>query len=268
MGALGCVREQLSKLPRAGPLGWATTHHPNTAVRLISQDKYDNDVRRILTALEAGKKDSKAASLVGSARTNTARPETCPGRDAGGRTAGGAGGYANSDTTPRRHAPLSVRTGGGSSRSRNGTAPEPVILSVRSCALSGAGGAGGARAAHARSRRQGAPAGRDASLRGPETPTPRMTIAGAGAMVAGGPRAGDDEVTRARDKTVPGAKGKAGTPDGDVSPRTAKKVLPHFLAIGNPGSQALVAKEGAEIVQKQVKRLGAGISGELRPAPA
>ena len=42
----------------------------------------------------------------------------------------------------------------------------------------------------------------------------------------------------------------------DASPRTANKVLPHFLAIGNPGSQALVPKEGAEIVRKQVKALG------------
>lgn len=37
-----------------------------------------------------------------------------------------------------------------------------------------------------------------------------------------------------------------------ISPRAAKKVLPHFLAIGNSGNQALLVKEGPEIVQRQV----------------
>lgn len=76
-------------------------------------------------------------------------------------------------------------------------------------------------------------------------------------MVAGGSRARDEVATRAAaEKTTAAGRGRIGGSDGDVSPRTAKKVLPHFLAIGNPGSQALVAKEGAEIVQKQVGRQG------------
>lgn len=182
-------------------------------------------------------------------------------RDAGGRTVGRAGGEANSDTTPRSHAPLSVRARGISSRSRSRTASESVILTVRSSALSGAGGAGSAAEVPPRPRRRGTAVGRDALLQGPETPTPRMTIAGAAAMVAGGPRAWDEEVKRAGNTAAPGAKDRLGVIDGDVSPRTAKKVLPHFLAIGNPGSQALIAKEGAEIVQKQVRDRKQGRGG-------
>lgn len=224
----------------------------------ISQDKYGNDVRRILTALEAKKKDSSAGSLVNSARSITTRPETCPqrlaeGREARAGTARGAAGPANSDGTPRSHAPLSMSNGGRSSRSRYGTASGPSLLSVRSSAPPGAGSVGSARLATGRSPRQGTLVGRDALLKGPETPTPRLTIAGAAAMVAGGRRARHEATTLAPEKTAAGAQGKIGGGDGDVSPRTAKKVLPHFLAIGNPGSQALVAKEGAEIVQKQVR---------------
>eukprot|EP00752_Nemacystus_decipiens_P012315 g10919.t2 len=162
-------------------------------------------------------------------------------------TAGGAGGHAKSDGTSRSHVPHSGITGGTSSRSRNGTASEPALVSVRT----GTGGSGSFKEAPVRSGRQRATASRGASLEVPETPTPRMTIAGAAAMVAGGRSVRDEEVTRIAHETVPRDKGRAGGRDGDISPRTAKKVLPHFLAIGNPGSQALVPKEGAEIVQKQ-----------------
>lgn len=90
-------------------------------------------------------------------------------------------------------------------------------------------------------------------------------IAGAAAMVAGGPRRQDRRVTAVVGVTV-SADQAIEQDDDDTSPRTAKKVLPHFLAIGNPGSQALVAKEGAGIVQKQARenRLGGWVSPSLR----
>lgn len=91
-------------------------------------------------------------------------------------------------------------------------------------------------------------------------------LAGAAAMVVGGPRASETvsplpkaAVGRSSDR-VGGRGGEApddGGNDGEdgvLSPRAAKKVLPHFLAIGNPGSQALVPKEGADIVNRQARQ--------------
>eukprot|EP00903_Cladosiphon_okamuranus_P006257 g6140.t1 len=224
------------------------------------QDKYGNDVRRILATLEAKQKECPASgSLASLARSITTRPETClqrvaEGRQARARTAGGAVGSANVEGTPRCQTSLSTNAGGVSSRRGNGTLSEPrLLVSVRSSAPSGAGRASSASLAHVCPRRQGALVGRGAVLEGPETPTPRATIAGAAAMVAGGRRPRDEATTQAAQKTAAGAKEGAGVDGGDISPRTAKKVLPHFLAIGNPGSQALVAKEGAEIVQQQAR---------------
>lgn len=193
-----------------------------------------------------------------SARASSTRPATCPQRvakrrEARGRTATDARGRADSDGTPRSPARLSRKKEGYSSPSRNGITSAPLLLSARPDALSGAGGAGSARPAAARSQRQGGPAGSGALLKRPETPASRATIAGAAAIVAGGRIAPDEAATQATDKTALGTRGRNSGSYGDVSPRTAKKVLPHFLAIGNPGSQALVAKEGAEIVQKQVR---------------
>lgn len=82
-------------------------------------------------------------------------------------------------------------------------------------------------------------------------------ITGAGAVVAGGPRTKRETATAAAAAARVDSRAVGNV--GDISPGTAKKVLPHFLAIGNPGSQALVAKEGAEIVQRQARRQEARI---------
>lgn len=85
-------------------------------------------------------------------------------------------------------------------------------------------------------------------LGGKRAVKPAPMIAGAAAMVAGGPAVPKKVVTAKKvESTVTPAS------SDEVSPRTAKKVLPHFLAIGNPGSQALVPKEGAEMVQRQAR---------------
>lgn len=158
--------------------------------------------------------------------------------------------------------------------SKSATDLDRLLVSVRS---SNAGGrvnkpAVGDRAVGSgnatRSRRQHAPAHRDAPLEEPISPAPM--IAGAAAMVAGGPRHRDKTASAATNRDAsddqaakgPG-RGAIGQEDDDISPRTAKKVLPHFLAIGNPGSQALVAKEGAEIVQKQAREKSPGARGRL-----
>ncbi|CAM9402830.1 unnamed protein product [Pylaiella littoralis] len=250
-----------------------------------AQDKYDNDVRRIMAALDA---KIRLESSPRSAAT------TAAGRRVVWEQNTGSAPTKNNNTQSASTSPRPSRSSGGrssggsSSRSgscRNGAAPEPDLVSERSSGLSAGGSAGAGRrrsssgrsthvapaeaalaaaaaAAAARSRQQGALAHRER----PATPGSRPTIAGAAAMVAGGGRLGHDEVTAAVSAVAAAAVDKraAGTAaagegrmgrvgDDDISPRTAKKVLPHFLAIGNPGSQALVAKEGAEIVQRQAR---------------
>ena len=254
------------------------------AVSLLpSQNKYDSDVRRILTAIDARREAGSTESLAGPAGPNPTRPETCPQPTADRPTArggqaqtskGGSTGRSNALRSGGKRRSSSSRGGGGGGGGGSRTASDPSLLSVRSSTRQpGAGGvartrpvsvddaAGGPAAA--RPRRGGAPASRGALHEGPETPTPRPMIAGSAAMVAGGRKTARNKAPQAAGlgKAVFAAEGRLDAGGGGViSPSTAKKVLPHFLAIGNPGSQALVPKEGAEIVQRQV----GGRHGERR----
>lgn len=265
----------------------------------VYQDKFDSDVRRILTAVDAKREAGFAESLAGPvACANMARTERCPQPTAErpATTAGcGRAKTSRGGRTRRGSAPLarekgrsSTRGGGSSTRGGGGgcgrAASEPLLLSVRSSArLSGAGGGGRAspvsvddndnttgQPAAARSWRPGAPASRGAtSSERPETHTPRPMIAGSAAMVAGGRSCGRAEAPTAEAAAATGTSetvlaGEGRLCGGDISPSAAKKVLPHFLAIGNPGSQALVAKEGAEIVQRQVRSSHGEATGAVR----
>ncbi|CAN0043467.1 unnamed protein product [Ectocarpus fasciculatus] len=237
------------------------------------QDKYDRDVRRILATIEVkGKADPHEPR--GGEHTSTARPETSPPRGCGRAN-------EKSTTKHRTQEPHSCRKARNSSRSgsaRSETGSEPLPLSARSSVLAshrrhshrdGHGAeptsvdtadpviAGDLRRGTAsRPRQRGTRNCQDSMSEEPEAPSPRPMITGAGAVVAGGPRTKRETATAAAAARVDS---RAVGNVGDISPGTAKKVLPHFLAIGNPGSQALVAKEGAEIVQRQARRQRARI---------
>ncbi|CAM9997859.1 unnamed protein product [Scytosiphon promiscuus] len=222
------------------------------------EDKYDGDVRRIMATLEAKSKSARVVTPLSSGRATTARPET----SSPSSTSDAAGG-ARSGRTSDKEANISARS------SRSGIDSNPMLLSVRSLTAGGGASRPGlvemaARAGTGtRSRRQCAREFRDPMPEEQVAPHPPPMIAGAAAMVAGGPMHHGKRVAAAAggaggaasdDLTEVGAHaGTIGQESDDVSPRTAKKVLPHFLAIGNPGSQALIAKEGAGIVQKQAR---------------
>lgn len=233
----------------------------------LPQGKYDRDVRRILAVIEA-KEKVDPREPPGGEHTSTTRPETSPSRRCGG-------GDQKSTTKHRSQEPHSWRKARNSSRSgsaRSGTGSEPLHLSARSSALSSCrrnsdGNGHGAESASvdavdpaavgdvrrgtaSRPRQQGTRNCQGSLSEEPEAPTPRPMITGAAAVVAGGPRTKREPVTVAASASV---NDRGAGNEGDISPGTAKKVLPHFLAIGNPGNQALVAKEGAEIVQRQVR---------------
>eukprot|EP00904_Undaria_pinnatifida_P005340 jgi/Undpi1/1936/HiC_scaffold_12.g05323.m1 len=249
------------------------------------QDEYDGHVRRILADIEARR--TSIPTIPGDTARGLIRPETCP------ATPWGHAGTKKQPRTPlpmgkerssrTRRGGAGGGGGGDGDDDGDGALPPPVssnrsalLSSRRGCLVTGRGRPGTAAAVvgGGRSGEQARPGQescrlssklrRASSARGglcrfderPESPTPRPIIAGAAAIVAGG-RVGQDkdEALAAGGGGRAGGQGVgAGGGGVDASPRTANKVLPHFLAIGNPGSQALVPKEGAEIVRKQVAR--------------
>ncbi|CAM9502557.1 unnamed protein product [Hapterophycus canaliculatus] len=228
-------------------------------------NKYDGDVRRIMAAIEAKAKCKPAASSPCSGRATTTRPETCSPPPSVVSTTREP--TAGSGLVRTRSVKTLCKERNATSRSsQSGTDPNALFISVRS---SNAGGGvsrsvlaetGSGSGLASRPRRQRASADRSALPEEPTSPNLAPMIAGAAAMVAGGPKRQDKKATATQgvaafdDRAAVAADmGALGQEDQDVSPRTAKKVLPHFLAIGNPGSQALVAKDGAGIVQKQAR---------------
>ncbi|CAM9660315.1 unnamed protein product [Ectocarpus sp. 13 AM-2016] len=230
------------------------------------QGKYDRDVRRILASIEAKAKVDRHEPP-GGEYTSTTRPETSPSRGCGGAIKK----CATEDGSQEPHSWRKARNSSQSGSARSGIGSEPLHLSARSSVLSGyrrnsgrdvhgaeptSGDAADPTAAGdvrrgtaSRQRQRGTRKCKDSLSEELEAPTPRPMIAGAAAVVAGGPRTKRE--TAAAVAAAARVDNRAQGNKGDISPGTAKKVLPHFLAIGNPGSQALVAKEGAEIVQRQ-----------------
>ncbi|CAM9112823.1 unnamed protein product [Ectocarpus sp. 4 AP-2014] len=235
------------------------------------QGKYDRDVRRILAAIEA-KVKVDPHEPPGGEHTSTTRPETSPSRGYGGANKKSASENGSQEPHSWRKATNSSRSGSA----RSGIGSEP-LLSARSLLLSsyGRNSGGNARGAEptsvdaadpaaagdvrrgtaSRLRQRGTRNCQDSLSEEPEAPTPRPMITGAAAVVAGGPRT--KRKTAAAVAAAARVDNRAQGNKGDISPGTAKKVLPHFLAIGNPGSQALVAKEGAEIARDRFAKIKA-----------
>ncbi|CBJ32392.1 hypothetical protein Esi_0335_0004 [Ectocarpus siliculosus] len=235
------------------------------------QGKYDRDVRRILAAIEA-KAKADPHEPPGGEHASTTRPETSPSSGCGG--ANNRSATENGSQEP--HSWRKARNSSQSGSARSGIGSEPLHLSTRSSVLSSyrRNSDGDSRGAEPTSvdvadpaaagdvrrgtaslpRQRGTRNSQDSLSEEPEAPTPRPMITGAAAVVAGGPRTNRETAETAEAAAAAArVENRAQGNKGDISPGTAKKVLPHFLAIGNPGSQALVAKEGAEIVQRQAR---------------
>ncbi|CAM9634616.1 unnamed protein product [Ectocarpus sp. 8 AP-2014] len=235
------------------------------------QGKYDRDVRRILAAIEA-KAKADPHEPPGGEHTSTTRPETSPSRGCGG--ANNRSATENGSQEP--HSWRKARNSSQSGSARSGIGSEPLHLSARSSVLSTyrRNSDGNSRGAEPTSvdladpaaagtaslpRQRGTRNCQDSLSEEPETPTPRPMITGAAAVVAGGPRTNRETAATAEAAAAAAARvdKRAQGNKGNISPGTAKKVLPHFLAIGNPGSQALVAKEGAEIARDRFAKVKA-----------
>ncbi|CAM9850835.1 unnamed protein product [Ectocarpus sp. 12 AP-2014] len=236
------------------------------------QGKYDRDVRRILAAIEAKAKVDDPHEPPGGEHISTTRPETSPSRGCGGEIKK----CATEGGSQEPHSWRKARNSSQSGSAWSGIGSEPLHLSARSSVISGyrrnnGGDARGAeptsgdaadpaaagdvrRGTASRPRQRGTRKCQDSLSEEPGAPTPRPMITGAAAVVAGGPRTNRETAAAAAAARVDN---RARGNKGDISPGTAKKVLPHFLAIGNPGSQALVAKEGAEIARDRFAKVKA-----------